>query len=203
VRRHGSSRRQAQTPSRGIRLLAGFVVTAWTIGGGTAMAHADTKASPTPTASVSPMPSDIPGLLQGNGPMPNVNQDDLRWVTDRILCQCGCGLTVTECEFSMPCSVPPRMRYQAAVYLSQGMTPQQTLDQFVKDFGEKVLAAPPKSGFDMIAWTLPFVALVLGGVLVAWAFRDWKHQAPEAERIAPETDPDMLSRIDDEVKKGL
>jgi len=159
--------------------------------------------TPTPVPTISPMPSTVPGLISGTGEMPNVNQKDLAEVTNGIICQCGCGLTVYACELSMPCSVSPKMKFQAAVYLAQGMTPSEVLDQFSKDFGEKVLAAPTKSGVNLIAWVLPFVGLVVGGVLVGWALLNWKGEQAVTVQGPQETDTEMLSRIEDEVKKGL
>jgi len=134
---------------------------------------------------------------------PNVSDTELRQVTDNIICQCGCGLTVAACELAMPCDVSKQMKYQAAQYLAQGKTPQQTLDQFAQDFGEKVLAAPTKHGLNLIAWILPFVALALGGALVAFALTSWRKQQPVTVDVPPETDPEMLKRIEDDVAEGL
>lgn len=134
---------------------------------------------------------------------PDVPAEDLRAVTDNIICQCGCGLSVYACELSMPCDVSKEMKYQAATYLAQGMTPEQTLDQFAKDFGERVLAAPTKSGFNLTAWVLPFVGFGVGAVLVIWALLTWRKQQPVVEQTAAETDAEMLSRIEDDVRKGM
>jgi len=159
--------------------------------------------TPTPAPTVSPMPSTVPGLISGTGEMPNVNQDDLDEVTNNIICQCGCGLTVYACELSMPCSVSPKMKFQAAVYLSQGMSPTEVLDQFSQDFGERVLAAPSKSGFNLVAWVFPFVGLAVGAVLVGWALLNWRGEQTATVQGPQETDDEMLARIEDEVKKGL
>ena len=149
------------------------------------------------------MDEDIPGLIE-IGEFPDVPDKDLREVTDNIICQCGCGLTVSACELAMPCSVSPRMKYQAALYLDEGLSPQETLKQFGEDWGEKVLAAPTKEGFNLTAWWLPIIGLGLGAGAVAWALIAWKGQAaPAEEATAGETDPDMLSRIEDDVQEGM
>lgn len=157
-----------------------------------------------------PSPSVLPGMdqfdLEELGPFPDVPEEDLRTVSDAILCQCGCGLTVSACELSMPCSVSPKMKYDAAVMLSEGKTPQETLDQFAADYGEKVLASPTKKGINIVSWVLPFAALAAGVGLVVWMLAGWRKQAPaEAETAAPapDVDPDVQARIDDEVNRGL
>lgn len=159
-------------------------------------------------AEPSPSPSFAPGMGQFNldelGPFPEVNEDDLKTVTESILCQCGCNLTVAACELSMPCSVSPKMKYDAAVMLDEGQSTTQVLDQFVADYGEKVLAAPTKEGINLAAWILPFAALGGGLLLVAWALTGWRKQRPAtAEAPAPDVDADVQARIDDEVNRGL
>ena len=149
------------------------------------------------------MDEDIPGLIE-IGEFPDVPEDDLRAVTDNIICQCGCGLTVAACELAMPCSVSPRMKYQAALYLENGNTPEEVLDKFADEWGEKVLAAPTKEGFNLTAWWLPVIGLGLGIGAVTWALVSWKGQAaPAAEITTDETDPEMLSRIEDDVQEGM
>ncbi len=165
-----------------------------------AAAVSSEKAISTPSISLSSA-STVQGV-----PLPQVNKQDLRKVTDNILCAGGCGLSVAAGELT-PCEVAKRMNYQAAVYIApiseggQGMTPQQALDRFAKDFGEGVLAAPPKSGFDLIAWALPFASLGLGIALVGRSLINWRSQQPAVKQIGQEADTDMLSRIEDEVKK--
>jgi cytochrome c-type biogenesis protein CcmH len=96
------------------------------------------------------------------------------------------------------------MKYQAALYLEEGLSPQETLTKFAEDWGEKVLAAPTKEGFNLTAWWLPIIGLGLGAGAVAWALVTWKGQAAPAEEVtAGETDPDMLSRIEDDVQEGM
>ena len=52
--------------------------------------------------------------------------------------------------------------------LSQGASRNEILDFFVGNYGMDVLAAPPKSGFNLLAWILPAAAVVvaLGAGLV-------------------------------------
>jgi len=67
-----------------------------------------------------------------------------------------------------------QMRQRVREMLAQGTTRQQVLDFFVERYGPTVLAAPPKSGLNLLAWVLP-VALVAaalaGGFLALRAMR--------------------------------
>ena len=44
--------------------------------------------------------------------------------------------------------------------LDQGATREEILDFFVERYGPGVLAAPPKSGFNLVAWVVPVVVVV-------------------------------------------
>jgi cytochrome c-type biogenesis protein CcmH len=84
----------------------------------------------------------------------------------------------------------------------QGLTEQQVLDRMVAQFGEEVLAAPPKRGFDLLAWLVP-AAVLLAGASVAsvlallWARSRRDGPGPPA---GPGCDPLMEARIDQELE---
>ena len=50
-------------------------------------------------------------------------------------------------------------------YIAAGDTKSEIKDKLVAQFGKQILAAPPDSGFDILAWWLPIAGLV-GGALV-------------------------------------
>jgi len=151
------------------------------------------------SAGVTPAPS----TANGGGQTKPYSEDDLRAVTDNILCEGGCGKTVYTGELTDSCAIATQMRAEAEGYLSQGLAPQQTLARFVEDFGEGVLAYPSKSGFNLLAWLIPLAGLGVGGVAIAGAASNWRKVQPSTEQLAEETDPGMLSRIDEEVREDL
>lgn len=48
--------------------------------------------------------------------------------------------------------------------LAEGRTEQEIKDYFVAQYGLSVLAEPPTSGFNLVVWLLPLIAVVVGGV---------------------------------------
>ena len=60
------------------------------------------------------------------------------------------------------------LQQQIKTFHDEGWTEQQVRDYFVKPYGPEVLAAPPKQGFDLLAWLVP-AAVLLGGAAVAVA----------------------------------
>ena len=161
-----------------------------------AMTHAAmslSQAAPTPQASMSPLPQ-----------ARNVEASpELRKVLDSILCQCGCNLTAYACEGTMLCSVSSAMRKDAERMLASGMTADQAIKAFAADYGEGILAAPPKSGFDLTAWVLPFVVLGAGGLLVAFSIKAWRPKAAAegAGEVEVQPDPKYLERIEKELEQ--
>mgnify|MGYP003297874911 CR=1 FL=1 len=51
---------------------------------------------------------------------------------------------------------------------------EEILAAFKSVYGEKVLMAPVKAGFNLIGYTVPFIALGMGAVLIAALMRRWK-----------------------------
>ena len=58
-----------------------------------------------------------------------------------------------------------QMRAVIREMLAEGRTRDEVLDYFVDRYGADILAAPPKSGANLVAWILP-VAGVLAGIAV-------------------------------------
>lgn len=151
------------------------------------------QTAPTPQVSMSPLPQ--PTNVEAS--------PELRKVLDGIMCQCGCNLTAYACEGTMLCSVSSAMRKDAERMLASGMTADQALQAFAADYGEGILAAPPKSGFNLTAWVLPFVVLAAGGLLVGlsiWAWRP-KAAAAGAGEVEVQTDPEYVERIEKELEQ--
>ena len=77
-------------------------------------------------------------------------------------------------------AVALRMKQFVRARIAAGDTKSEIKDQLVAQFGKGVLAAPEQSGFDLLAWVLPIVALLAGaGVLTVLAWR-WTRR-PEDE----------------------
>src|ERR1051326_2420960 len=65
--------------------------------------------------------------------------------------------------------------------LAQGESKEQILRYFVDIGGEGILAAPPKKGFALTAWLLPFFVIVNGAGLIVVLTRRWAQRRPPAE----------------------
>jgi cytochrome c-type biogenesis protein CcmH len=108
--------------------------------------------------------------------MTDAQRDDLE---HQIHCQCGCNLDVYTCRTTdFACSVSPAMHADVMGLVAGGHTAPEILAAFRAVYGEKVLMAPLKSGFNLVGYTMPFVALGTGAVIVAALLKRWKSRTP-------------------------
>jgi len=100
-----------------------------------------------------------------------------------------------------------QMKVQIRKLIAQGQTKKQIEHYFVvtEGFGNAVLAVPPSNGFDLLAWLLPFAAIVCGAAAVGVGARAWlanKDDAGEdAEGSEPPLAPALERRVDQELAR--
>ena len=128
-------------------------------------------------------PVTLPPKPNAAASMTDAQRDDLE---HQIHCQCGCNLDVYTCRTTdFSCSVSPAMHADVMGLVAGGHTAQEILAAFKSVYGEKVLMAPNKSGFNLVGYTMPFVALAAGAVLVNVLLKRWKTAEPEVATTAP------------------
>ena len=102
-------------------------------------------------------------------------------IAEGLTCQCGCGLTVANCNHPN-CSFSVPMRERIDTMLAHGKGRAEIISYFRKQYGEKILSAPTTQGFNLLAWTMPFVALLVGGGLVVLMMGRWRGGVARARR---------------------
>ena len=79
----------------------------------------------------------------------------------QLHCQCGCTLDVFTCRTTdFSCQVSPAMHRDVMALVDGGYSAQEIIDAFVSTYGERVLMAPPRSGFNILAWVSPGIGPV-------------------------------------------
>jgi len=128
--------------------------------------------------------------------------DDVEGITGELLCQCGCTMIVNVCD----CDTANQIRQVVRDKLAAGQTRQQIMDNFVGQYGEKVLGSPKKEGFNLTAYVLPFAAITAGGgaisaAVLAWARRG--RRVPPDEEAASEPAGGKVRLYGDELEQDL
>jgi cytochrome c-type biogenesis protein CcmH len=121
----------------------------------------------------------------------------------QLMCPtCGTPLDMSEAPAAN------RIRAFITARIRAGDTRSEIMDKLVAQFGPEIRAAPPASGFGLLAWLLPLVALVGGGVVIGFYAWRWSHSrepapvggAPEQNGRAP-LDPDVERRLEEELAR--
>ncbi len=97
----------------------------------------------------------------------------------RLMCTCGCGQILLECNH-VGCQTSEKMRNELQAALDRGDNDDLILQDFVQEYGPTVIAAPTATGFNRVAWIMPFVALALGIAFVVYVVRAWKNRPEPA-----------------------
>ena len=122
-------------------------------------------------------------------------------IAKKLICQCDCGRVLD----SHVCTTQEEMVTLIKQKLAQGQSEAKILDYFVAEYGEQVLAAPPKRGFNLIIWIAPFVALLLGGGIIYITLRKWvmksKTHQTNAVTKAKEGDEEYQHRLKKELEE--
>ena len=134
----------------------------------TALAIAAALLLPTTALATSAMP--------GTPPQAQANLPDIE---DQVMCPvCGTALNLS---FS-----PQADRERAFIRheIAQGKTEDEIIDDLVAQYGTSVLAEPPKSGFDLTAWLVPGIAIIIAAIAIAFGLRRWRRAGRKLEEKA-------------------
>jgi cytochrome c-type biogenesis protein CcmH len=122
-------------------------------------------------------------------------------------CQCGCTLDVYTCRTTdFTCPVSPAMHQDVLRLVAGGYSGPEILAAFRSAYGERVLMAPVREGFNWAAYVTPFVALGAGGTAIAVMIRRWRAPATVAggssdvPEAAVAASPEELARLDAAVR---
>lgn len=94
------------------------------------------------------------------------------------------------------------MKRYIAEKRDEGWTQQQVIDGLVDEFGRGVLATPPKSGFDLIAWVVPGIVVLIGLAAIPILTRAWaRRPRPDGADAGPPPTEEEARRLDEELRR--
>ncbi|HEY3221164.1 MAG TPA: cytochrome c-type biogenesis protein CcmH [Gemmatimonadales bacterium] len=121
-------------------------------------------------------------------------------IEKKLRCTCGCGLDIYTCRTTdFTCTYSPVLHKDVLRLAGQGKTAQQIIDEFVKQYGEAALMAPPKHGFNLAGYFVPAIAILVAGAFLVRALRRWTREAAAAAPANPplpsQASPAELERL--------
>ena len=93
-------------------------------------------------------------------------------ISEQLICQCGCNMVLLNCSHA-ECTSRETMTALIAEQMAQGQSGEQIMQFMVAQYGEQVLAVPPKRGFNLTAWITPVIVLLFGGGVILVSLRTW------------------------------
>jgi cytochrome c-type biogenesis protein CcmH/NrfF len=123
-------------------------------------------------------------------------------IEESLTCQCGCGLTVGTCNH-MQCGFGIPVKDDVRESLARGETGEEILARYQAEYGEKILSSPTTTGFNLLAWTGPYIAVGLGALGLIFAFRRWGVANQNEAELAANSDPAVVDDGDDAQREQL
>lgn len=109
-------------------------------------------------------------------------------VAQGLTCICGCNMLVSACEATMECGPAADIKNQIVAKLESGQSKEEIIAFFVDRYGESILSSPTKRGFNLVAWILPFLGIILAGLgIFLFLNRTLAHRQDDS--IDPDSSP--------------
>jgi cytochrome c-type biogenesis protein CcmH len=162
-------------------LLSGL--TLWALAPGELPASAP---APSPLAQAPPSTQTVvpdPDVFEAAAPTDDPELEaKVRKLARQLRCPTCQALSIAD----SPSELAREMEGVIRLRLQEGMTPEQVRQSFVDSYGEWVLLSPEPTGFNLLVYILPFVAVAVGGAIVVVGMRRWLAAArPEDESPSP------------------
>ncbi|MGI9659304.1 MAG: cytochrome c-type biogenesis protein [Gaiellaceae bacterium] len=135
----------------------------------------------------------LPGSAASSNERPSLQQ-----LEKEVMCPtCNSTLELSHAP------IADRIRAFIVERIDAGDSSSEIKDKLVLQFGERILAAPTKSGFNLIAWVLPFVGLAVAAVIVLVVLRRWRRARGRGASSddAAAIEPAVERRIDEELAR--
>jgi len=139
------------------------------------------------------------GEVVAAAPIGTVTPNDVNEIAKELWCPLCSGVRLDACELKA-CE---QMRDMIAEQLAEGQDKQEIKNYFIEQYGPQVLGEPPLEGFNWLAWILPFVALIGGGVFVWRSTHRMISASPKEHATSAQTAPDdeYNQRLEEELKR--
>lgn len=124
-------------------------------------------------------------------------------VEEALICQCGCGIVLKHCPHQN-CGFAIPARQYIADLINEGKDKDEIIEIFLKQYGQKALAAPKKEGFNLLGYILPFIALIAAAFFLSRVIKSWTSRgAREEEKVLEHLPEDKGSELDKKIEEEL
>lgn len=125
-------------------------------------------------------------------------QQPARHATEQTVYEVASQLRCVVCQnlsvADSPSEMAGQMRAIVRDRLAAGESPEQVRQYFVDRYGEWILLAPRRRGFNLVVWGVPVAAVAIGLTVTILLLRRWT-RAGRARVAPPAVDAAMSARI--------
>ena len=144
------------------------------------------------------------GTAHAQTPEGSYDEDEAQAIDQMLMCPVCPAESIDQAQVPLA----RQMRQRVREMLAGGATRQEVLEYFADRYGQNVLASPPKSGLNLLAWVLPVVGVLaaLGvGLLVLRSMRGRNGEAFEETGPSASADQELapyLAAVDRSLELG-
>ena len=127
----------------------------------------------------------------------------LNELENEVMCPV-CGTTLAQSDSA----AAKQIERDIQVKIHEGWTKSRIEDFLVQQYGESILASPPKHGFNLLAWLLPIVGLLGAAAILGVAAWGWSRGRAEPEAPVVHStngqgsmDPELERRLDEALSR--
>ena len=106
----------------------------------------------------------------------DVTANEVNDIAQSLWCPLCSGVRLDSCYLSA-CI---QMKDEIALMLEEGKEESEIQQYFLDQYGPQILGEPPREGFNLLAWILPFLVLLGGAVFLVLRLRPTRRVAPAA-----------------------
>lgn len=143
----------------------------------------------------------LPGMLSrpASAQQATPSDNDVNAVAKQMYCPVCENIPLDVC----PTQACAQWRELIRQKLGEGWSEQQIKDYFVAQYGDRVLAEPPRTGLNWLVYVLPAVFFIGGVTIVVWVLRKMRVAKKPVSPLPPPqvVDDPFLTRLEDELHK--
>ena len=132
---------------------------------------------------------------------PAVSDDEVNEIASQMFCPVCENVPLDVC----PTQACLQWRETIRTMLAEGKTEGEIKAHFVQQYGDRVLAEPPRTGFNWLVYIVPPAALAVGAYILFTRMQLWNRAAPDPAEVEPETpdpgDEDYIRRLEEELER--
>jgi len=139
-------------------------------------------------------------VAPANAQQPTPSDDEVNAIAKQLYCPICENTPLDVC----PTKACADWREQIRQKLNEGWSEQQIKDFFAAQYGDSVLADPPRRGINWLVYLIPAIVIIAGIAVTINVLKNWQHpvEQPVNQQASDELpQSEYIQRLEEELKK--